>query len=48
MGEDETVCNINKCINNSNYIPTVYNIFACQMITQTSNNTHNSFIMMTW
>lgn len=48
MGEDKTVCNINKCINNSNGIPTVYNIFACQIIiTQTSNNKYNSFIM-TW
>jgi acyl-ACP thioesterase len=47
MGEDETVCNINKYINNSNYIPTVYNTLACQMITQASNNTHNIF-MITW
>ena len=47
MGKDETVCNTNKYIYKSNYIPTVHNIFACQKITQTLNNTHNSFIM-TW
>jgi hypothetical protein len=41
MSEDETVSNVNKCINNSNYIPTVYNTFACQMITQTSNHHHH-------